>query len=161
VNGIDVNVGSLKRPFQQTPEILKIIGVHIAAHEFNRMVNDLVRIDLRKLEIGFESVRVDMGTRLNSGADFGSQCSAACIGNMCCFNAARSLLVRSLENPENCFLAGTSSPFDLPIADVTVHILGETANEGFIGFNPTAHLEKGARLHCQPDTMIHEPSGFC
>jgi hypothetical protein len=79
---------------------------------------------------------------------------------MCCFNAARSLLVRSLDNPENCFLAGTSGPFDLPIADVTVHILGETANEGFIGFNLTAHLRKGARLHCQPDTMIHEPSGF-
>jgi hypothetical protein len=33
--------------------------VHIAADELNRMVNDFVCINVRKVEIGFKSVRID------------------------------------------------------------------------------------------------------
>ncbi|MBV9395761.1 MAG: hypothetical protein JOZ84_15275, partial [Methylobacteriaceae bacterium] len=52
------------------------------------------------------------------------------------------------------------SAFDLPPADVPMHVLGEPANERFVCLNLAAHLQECASLHCKPDSVIHKPSGL-
>jgi hypothetical protein len=157
---VNTHIGALKGPLQETPEILDIVGMNVTPHEFNRVVNGFMRVVGGKTEIRLQSICIDMRARLDRRANFWRECSALHIWDMRSFDPARSLLAGSLDDAEDGFLPRATSPFDLPLADVTVHILGEPANERFVGFNLAAHLQKRASLHCQSDAVIHEPSGF-
>jgi hypothetical protein len=117
-------------------------------------------VGVEKTEIGFEGIGVEMRSRLDCGADFRSECSATHVGDVDGFDAARPLVDAALDNAENRCFAGTTSAFDLPLADVPVHVLGEPANKRFVGFHLAAHLQERTSLHCETDAVIHEPCGF-
>jgi len=155
---INTDVGSLKGAFQEAPEILDVVGVDLSANKVDRVVNHFMRVGIGKTEIGFEGIGVEMQSRLDGGANLRGQCSAAYIGDVHGFNAAGSLVAGTLDDAENGLFAGAARPFDFPLADMPMHVLGEPTNERFVGFNLAAHLQERAGLHCQPDAVIHEPS---
>jgi hypothetical protein len=154
---IDADVGSLEGAFQEAPEILDIVGMDLSANKLDRVVNHFMRIGIGKTEIGFESICVEMGASLDGGAYFGGQCSAANIGDVHGFYAALSLLAGTLDDPENRFFSRTASALDLSLADVPMHVLGEATNKRLVRLYLTAHLQKRASPHCQPNAVIHEP----
>jgi hypothetical protein len=88
VNRINTDVSPLEGPFQEAPEILDVVGVDLSANKVDRVVNHFMRVGVGKTEIGFEGIGVEMRSRLDGGANFRGQCSAAYIGDMHGFNAA-------------------------------------------------------------------------
>src|SRR5208282_2728929 len=132
---VNTDVGSLEGPFQEAPEILDVVGMHVAANELDRMVNHFMRIDIGQAQVRFEGVGVEVRARLDGGANFWCQGSAANIGDMHGLDAAWSLFAAALDDPKHRFLARPASPLDLPLADVPVHVLGKATNERFVSFN--------------------------
>jgi hypothetical protein len=160
VGRINAHVSTLEGAFQEAPEILDVVGVDLSANKLNRVVNHFMRVGVGKTEIGFESVGVEGGPRLDCGPNFGSQCSAADVGNVHGLDAAGSLIAGTLDDPENRFFSGTASALDLPLADVPMHVFGEATNKRFVRLYLAAHLQECASLHCQPNAMVHEPCGL-
>jgi hypothetical protein len=56
------------------------------------------------------------------------------------------LFAVTLDNPENRFLTGTAGSLDLPLADMTVHVLGEPSNESLVCFNLATHFSGMSRF---------------
>ena len=160
VRGVNADISTFERPFQKAPEILDVVRVHSTIHEFDGVIDRLVIIDVRKTEIGFERIGIDGCAWLDCCADFGSQRAALYVGNMRSLDATGLPFGSAFNNAKDCSLTGTASPLDLSLADVPMHVLGESTNERFIGFNLAAHLQKRAGLHCKPDAVIHEPCCF-
>lgn len=55
---IKSDVGSLEGAFQEAPEILDVVGVHVAANKLDRVINHLMRIGVGKAKIRFESIGI-------------------------------------------------------------------------------------------------------
>jgi hypothetical protein len=122
---VNADVGSLEGPFQEAPEILDIVGMDMAAHELNRVVNGLMRVVGREAEIRFQGVCVDVRAGLDRRADFRCEGPALHIGHVRGFDPARSLFACALDDTEDSFLPRAASSFDLPLSDVPMHVLGE------------------------------------
>src|SRR5581483_3488850 len=57
-------------------------------------------------------------------------------------------------------LPRTAGPLNHPLAAALVHVLGESADVGFVRLRRPRHLLKGAGPHRQPDAVEHEPCGL-
>src|SRR5258706_4098196 len=74
-----------------------------------------------------------------------------------------SHLTTTLKESDYEGLVPAASPFDLPLADLLVHIAGQPANESFIYFDGLAfpaELDQRVLLQSQAQPMEHEPSGL-
>ncbi len=157
---IYTDVGSLEGPFQEAPEILDIVSVNVATNKLDRVINHLMRVGVGKAQIGFESISVEMRASLDGSANLRCQCFAADIGDMHGLDATWSLIAGAFDDAENSFFARTAGASDFPLFDMPMHVLGETANKRFVGFDLAAHFQERAGLHCQSDPVIHEPCSF-
>jgi hypothetical protein len=157
VNG---DVSPLEASFQEAPEILDIVCVNVTANELDRVINGFVRIYIGEPQIRFQGVSVDVGARVHCVAHFWRERSSLYIGDMRGFDPASVLFNAAFDNAENSFLARPASALDLPLANVTVHVLSEPPNECFVGLNLSAHPQESAGLHGEPDAVIHEPGGL-
>jgi hypothetical protein len=154
---INTDVSSFEGTFQEAPEILDVVGVNLPGDKLDRVVNHLMRIGAGKAQIRFESVSVESRPCLNGSADLRCECPALHVRNMRGFDPAGPPLTRALDDTEDSFFPRTASALDLTVTNMPVHVLGETANECFVGLDLSAHLKKRAGLHCEPDSVIHEP----
>jgi hypothetical protein len=157
---INADIGPLEGALQEAPKVFDVVGVDMITHEFDRMVNGFMGVVSRQAEIGFEGIRVDFGAEFDSSANFRCQRAAFHVRDVRRLDAAGSIFGAALDDAENRFLAGTASSLDLPLADMPMHVLGEAANESFIGFDLAAHFEKRSSLHREPDAVIHEPGSL-
>jgi hypothetical protein len=160
VNWVNADVGSLERPLQEAPEVLDAVGVYAVANELDGVIDSLVIVGVAKAEIRFQRIGIDGGSRLDAGANLGCQGAAFYIRNVRCLDAAGSIVRTALDNAEDRFFARAASPFDFLLAHVPMHILSETADVAFVGFDLARHFDEGSGLHRQSDSVIHEPSGL-
>jgi hypothetical protein len=157
---INTDVGSLQGPFQEAPEILDIVCVNVPTNKLDRVVNGFMRVSVRESEIRLQRVSVNVRARLDGRPNLWGKRSTLHIGDVRGLDPTGVILGATLDNAENGFLARSASALDFPFANVTVHVLGKAANEGFVGLDLAAHLQERAGLHCKPDSVIHEPSCF-
>src|SRR5437879_911202 len=152
------NVGAFQSALEQTPEVLKSIGVHAAINIRDRMVNYLVLKIRPQSDIRHERIRVDRASSLNMVSDFGLKRPFAAIGN-----GEYSDFSAAFQNAECSGFVFESARSNYAPSSRTVHETSRAANETFIGFNffPIAAQHKtGFTLHGNPDSMQHEPCCF-
>src|SRR5471030_2236058 len=69
-------------------------------------------------------------------------------------------LAATLEDANHHRFVAAASPGDLFRFEVFVHVACLAADECLVNFDLSSDLLKRASLHCQPDALKHEPSGF-
>src|SRR5690349_17133205 len=126
---VNTDISALEGSLQETPEILDVVGVNVAANKLDRVIDHLVRICIGKTEIRFQSISVEVRACLDSCTDFGRQRIAADIWDVHGLDPAWPLVAAALYDAENGLLAGTAGASDLPLLDVPVHVFRKPANE--------------------------------
>jgi hypothetical protein len=66
----------------------------------------------------------------------------------------------ALKDPHNDSFTRAAGASDLCLPFVLMHVAGKATDKTFIGFNLSRHFLECAGLHCQADTVKHEPSSF-
>lgn len=160
MNRVNADVGSLESALQERPKVLDSVDVNVAVHELYSMVDSLMVIGIRQTEIGLQSAGVDRSAGFDTGANLWCEGLAPYIRDMSGFDSARFSVTATLNDSQNRFLPGAARPLDFSLVHMPMHVLGEAANEHFIGLYLFAYFQKRASLHGEPDTMIHEPGCF-
>ncbi len=153
---LDADVGSMKTALQQTPEVLHTIGVDVAVHVFDRVIDNGVLVVCAQPVVRLKFVREDRGSGVDMLTDGGLK-----IFLFPGVNVTHDHLASALQHTEHNLLANRSAPLDLFGTLVLVHIPGLAADERFVNLNCPAEL--AARrfvLHGFANSLQHEPRGF-
>ena len=155
----DTHVGSGDAPLEETPEILKAIGMDAPVDILDGVIHNLVRVVAGEPTVGEKRIGVERGTRFHMLANLILQHAFLPVGDDNGANLAAAL--KQSHNGGFVFAASTSDATGL---DAQVHIAGLTADESLVGFHfaitITAQLHKGAGLHGIADAVEHEPCGL-
>jgi hypothetical protein len=151
----DTYIGSADAALEETPEVLKGIGVNLPIHVLDSMVNHLVRIVSGQSLIGEQEVGIESGSRLNMLPDFGLQNRLAAAGH----NDSADVPTALQDAHDGHFVFGASTG-DAPLPFGDMHVASLAANEGLIHFNRAtvaAPLQERAILHGKTNAVKHEP----
>jgi len=66
----DAHIGSIDSALQETPEVLKAIGMDTTVHILDSMVNDRMSVFVGKSAVGWQRVGVERRARFDMLADF-------------------------------------------------------------------------------------------
>lgn len=159
---IDANVGALDRPLQQAPEVLQAVGVDRPIDVSNCVVNDAMPEVLSESVVAAPLVGVERRALLDVLMNLPVKLLGADVLYNSGMNGGRTLIVPALDDAQNGGLSANPSAVDfddsLPLS--LVHVLGETADKGFVSLDRTAHFLEALGLHSKADTAKHEPRGF-
>jgi hypothetical protein len=156
---LDVDVGSLDGPLQEAPEVLNAVGVNLAPDILFSVVNDLVDEVPVKSSITAMCVGVDSRARFNVAADCRREGLSLGIRHYLSLHSAMVINSVPIEESHYYGFAHSTPTVNQSFPLAFVHVPGLATNESFVNLNLTRH-EGIAALHCQPDTMEHEPSGL-
>jgi hypothetical protein len=158
MEGFDTDVGSLQSPLQQRPEVLNAISMYVTFNILFGMIDELVNIIFLKAGIGCQFVSEHFGTRFNIRAHFFMQRAALAIRDVLHAHFAGF----AIQQTHYQLFARPARARDFFSLLGLVHIAGEAANHGFVGFDRTisAELLKSSALHSEPNPMQHEPRCF-
>jgi hypothetical protein len=149
------DICSVESAFQQAPEILNSICVDIAVHVLNGVVDDCVILAFCESVIGLQFVSKERATSFDILADGLLKFLFATS-----INVKRSHFAIALYHPEHDFFVHPASAVNTGSLFATMHVPSFTADHGFIGFHFSAQLSTILALHCEADTMEHEPRGL-
>lgn len=164
---LQVEVGNprpspLDRSLEQRPEVLDSVDVDRSANIFLGMIDSRMDESTCKARVAAVLIGVDFGTELDVLADVGSQRRAVNVRYNPSLDATLSIPVTALQHALNDSLVHAATSSDFLLSNVLVHILGNTTDKSFVGFNLPAAFEvlERAGLHGFTDSVKHEPCGF-
>jgi hypothetical protein len=149
----DTNVSPFESAFHETPEVLQSISVHLPFHIALSMIDNLMDVffvesPVRVAIIGREIravLDVIFHHRMHSGF-------RSVLNDLSADFASRPTLFKASDDdlivPSHLVQFG---------AFVSVHETGLTADEGFVNFDVPLHFSPVIILHCQSDSVKHEP----
>jgi hypothetical protein len=156
---LNVDIGSCDSSLQETPEVLNAVGVTLATNVRFSVVNDFMNEVPVKASITTMGIGVDSGTRFNMATDCWGKGLPFGIRNYLSLNSAMVINSMPVEESHYYGFANSTPTLNLGFSLAFVHVPGLATNESFVNLNLAGH-EGIAALHCQADTMEHEPSGL-
>src|ERR1017187_1847646 len=150
---LDTYIGSRNASLEETPEILKAIGMHPAIHIGNGVINDGMSVILSESAVRRKRIGVERRASFHMLADFGLQCSplAARYDD----SANRSTTLQHSHDGGLIFAAGSG---DAALALAHMHVAALATDESFVGLDFAAQLaSKELILHGETDAVEHEP----
>src|SRR5579863_582046 len=155
----DRNIGPIDAAFEEAPEILKSIGMYLAANVFNRMVNNLMSVLGLKAIVRPQCIAVERRASFNIGLDFSMDgfLFAVCDYRSPHLAADSFFLVSALKDSHDCGFINRARTSDAPFLNVQVHVAGLAADESLIRFTLAGQKIESARLQGIAETVSHEP----
>src|SRR5471030_723495 len=155
VKRLNADVGPMQATFQETPEVLHRVGVNVAIHVLNGVVDDGVLIVRLQAIVGFQFIAEYRRARFDAFAD--QRLKLILLSGI---NVTGDYPPAALHHSEHNLLAVRSATMNLCGPLASVHIPRLAADEGFVNLYFAAEHVKPAFLHCQTNAVIHEPRGF-
>ena len=152
----NANVGSFQSTFEKAPEVFEPVSVNATVNVSFGMVNDFVLESLiPQALIGHERIGIDRATRFDVRGDIGLQAMFAPIADNC-----RANLTATFQHSHDGGFVFGASLSDSALTLIGMHEASSAADESFVYFNfaaRTAHFDERAILHCETDSVKHEP----
>jgi hypothetical protein len=152
------NIGAFQSALYKAPEIFQSISVNLPVNVLFGVVNDPMSVFLVQSPIGMAIIGRELGAVFDV------------ISNKCLQNVTFSILenlsshfTAALQNSTNDNFIGSpfwQSGLSQFSAFVFVHESGLTADEGFVNFDVPLKFSRVFILHCESDSVKHEPCGF-
>src|SRR3984957_9135594 len=159
VKGFDAHVGALQSALEQTPEVFKPVGMNLSVNVLFRMVNDLVLVTtMIQTFVGFERVSVNFTSLIDVLSNDGLH---LWLPPSLCNHSAN--LSAPFQNSDNWNFSFEAAIFNGAAVTFIVHESGRATDERFVYFNrisSSAEFHQRAGLHCEPDSVEHEPCGL-
>lgn len=155
VEGFDANIGSVQAALQETPVVLHCVGMHVAVHVFDRVIDYFVLVVSSESLIGKQLITEYCRASFHVLAN-----------RLLEFVAAPTIDMQSadtsvaFDQPEYYFLVHAASAVNPLGALALVHVARLAAYHAFVYFHFVRQLAALVILHSQPDAMEHEPCGF-
>jgi len=162
VEWLNCNVCAAKSALQETPEVLNPLSVYVAVHILMRVIDDLMNELSAQAVILHRFIGVDLSKRGHIVENRILQCVSPDVGENLCANLTKLAIQDSVDSSltyESTLLSVTRLYLRLA---ALVHLVRVRSNVRFVGlYGATkAKLMRRVRLHCFPNPMKHEPSGF-
>jgi hypothetical protein len=155
VERLDTDVCAVQAAFKRAPEILHRVGVDVAVHILDSMVNNSVlEVSLQTI-VGQKFVTEDRGASLNALTNDALKLLLPASLNMVNYN-----LAATLDHSKYNFFAIRATTLDFLRTLSFVHIAGLAADESLIDFDFASELVKTHVLHRKTDAVKHEPCGL-
>jgi hypothetical protein len=151
----DGNVSPFQSALQETPEVLKPVGVNLAVYVPFCMVDYPVVVLSEKPVVRLQSVRVERRSRFDVGFYLSMNALLFAIVEDCCLD-----LSAPFQGSEDDGLVLPASPGNASFPLVEMHIAGLPADEGFVDFHFPAELAGVVVLQNQSKPLKHEPCGL-
>ena len=154
----NANVGSTDAALQETPEVLKAIGVDSPIDISSGVVNNFVCVIAGQPVIGKQGVSVERGSGGDVLFDFFLKNRLAATWDYRCAHFAAPL-----KDAHNGGLVLYASSGNAATLDGEMHVASLAAYESFVGFDfatIATQLDERTVLHCLANPMQHEPSGL-
>jgi len=155
---LHADVGSAESALHQTPEVLKTVGMDVAANIGLSVVDELMNVVGAKAEVSVRLIGEQMSSRLDVLADRHVHAGPASI-----LHHVDANLTATLQERLHWNFAGGSASLALhdALLAVVMHIANLAADEGLVNFNLTVQLAAIVLiLHRQPNALEHKPCGF-
>jgi hypothetical protein len=149
---LNTHIGSIDAALEQTPEVLKAIGMNPPVDVLHGMVNNLMGIVAGKTFIGEKEVSIESRTSLDMLADLSLQDSLATGGNN-----AKANLPAALQDAHNGNLVLRSGSGDSPLLFGDVHVARFATDESLIRFDFAGEHTATVIMHGLADAVEHEP----
>lgn len=160
VLGLDADVGPLKRPLEQAPEVLQFICVDVIANKLNCVVYGLVHLVGRTLRIRLERVGVHRRSRLGYGWHRSLHSDLLIVLGVLARDLTMLVIIAPAEHAHDSLFADAAGPLNRFLATCLAHVAGLLANEGLISFEFAVAVDERPGLHGEPDTVKHKPRCF-
>ncbi len=160
------NVGSLKSPLQQAPEVFNPIGVNLTVNVSLHVIHNVMDEVVANLVISDCLIGIDLGAVLYLFQQGSLQSLALDVWNYLCADLTEITVKHSHDDS---FSSASASPSaflcDVALAAILVHIPKASADIGLIGFDRTrtsADLALGSKLlsverQAKANAMQHKP----
>ena len=155
VKRLDTDVGSMQAAFQQAPEIVHAVGVHIAVHVFDRMVDNGVLIVCTQTFIRLQFIGENRSARFDMLADLLLKFALAAI----VYNEGPHVAA-ALYHAHDYGLVFAASASDDALTLRLVHVARFAADEGFVNLDFTCELAAVLPLLSKANPVKHEPRGL-
>lgn len=160
VEGFNGNVSALDRPLEQAPEVFQPVCVDVTFRVALGMINDFVRVIVRKAIIGLESVRVDLRSLQDILAHVALQLRLLRGIHDLQDDTGGAVFRAALQQTLHRSLASAAGAFDVFAPFMGVHVPRFATDVSFVHFRRAADLHDGAVLHRFANPLEHEPSRF-
>jgi hypothetical protein len=152
------NISAFESPLYEAPEILQPVRVYLPVHVFFGVVNDLVNIFLVQSPIRVAIIGREIRTIFDVISYESLQGFAGAIFN----NHSPHFAATLQDSADDNFVGSAFGQSGLSHfgAFVFVHESGLTADEGFVNFDVPLKFSRIFILHCESDSVKHEPCGF-
>lgn len=154
------DIRAVNRAFEQRPEILQPVRVNRAAHVLNRVIDCGVIVTAPQAGVRAGFVSVNGRAVANVAADFAEQDFRVLAPECRCVNAARCERRSPLQNAMHGCLSDSAAPTNRFLAPPLVHIRGEAADVGCIGFRRSVEFLPTVNFHRLANPMQHKPRCF-
>ncbi len=155
------DIGSFQAAFQQAPEVLNSLSMHLPTNVLFQMVHNIVNeFFTAKVVVSRMLIGVDLGILLDVRQNLILQGLALDVGDY----ASPNLPSLTVPHPHDNRL-GSGSLYALPLVLLAnaraMHVLNLAADISFIDLDRTAvrtaHLDEGSAFHCLANPVKHEP----
>jgi len=155
VKRFHAHVSTPEPALEQGPEILHPVGVNVALHVLNGVIDNGMLVVGTKAVIGFQFVSEQGRAHSNVFADLLLKFALAAI-----VHDHRADFPATFQHPENNSLILSAGSGDLGSPFRCVHVPRLPADESLVNFHFTGQFTTRLALECKPDTVQHEPRGF-
>lgn len=157
------NVSTAKAALQQRPEVFQSVRMHAALDVLLRVVHNVMDEAIAQLVIAYCIIGVDGRTILNIVQNFILQSLALDVRNHSCADLSQVAVEHSLHDRLSSAHSALLNQTQLA---ALVHVLGQPADERFIGFHfrsRSAQLRGRPKCpveQCRPKALQHKPCRF-
>jgi hypothetical protein len=152
---LDTYISAMQPALQETPEVLDSIGVNVTADVFDGVVDDRVIVVFIQPVIRGQLIGEDYGASFNVLADSVLEFLSPTAIEM---QGAHPAV--TFYHSEHDGLIHPAGAVNFLRALDAMHVAGFAADHAFVNFDVSAKLAATLVLHCESDTMEHEPRGF-
>ena len=164
VERFDGNIGSIDAALQETPEVLKAVGMHVAIHVRLKVIDGIVHVVLIESAdpVMAPFIRHQVRTRFDIPGNLRGDTVFLAVRDHGSAHALWLTLRGAFQHSENDGLTASTSARLLNLAlAIFVHVPHAAADEGFINLDFTTKVAPGQIvLKGKPDSLQHEPSGL-
>jgi hypothetical protein len=155
----NANVGPFQSTLEKTPKVFESVGVNLSVNVAFGMVNNLMCESLLlESHIGHECIGVDRAACCDVTVDFSMHFFFATVA----YDVSANFSTTFQDAHDGSFILGASLS-NPAIALFGMHVSGKTTNKSLVYFDfaiRSTEFQESLTLHCQPNSVEHEPCGF-